>query len=373
MYRRLDVDVSTEPRILELASLVRSAATPALSGLVDLFARARIVIVGEPAPSSQLGRILQRLVPHLHAVGVRHVGIWWALRDDQPALDRLVTAPDFDEGGACWVVQRQTIRTGDDFAEYVDLLRATWAFNRNRPSGTPPVRLMGLDAELDLDAVTDTADLTHPGAWPHLRPRGSLARRAAEHLHEHVVATGASALVVTPTAHALTAWRRSTHPGVDRYDVELHEDRVMGLGNHLFAAMGDAVATVLVHGPVPGPAGGPAWLEPVDGTLGPAIEASAITVPALVPIGPQLAGLTLATPWEGITLDQVAGAWLVPDLPSRMRPPTPIRGLVHDGNIDQLRRRALDPTLRRPTSTPVDFDARVTARVQNALARWRGC
>lgn len=365
------MDVSTEPRIVELTSIVRSTAAPAVPGLVDLFGRSRIVIIGEPAPSSQLGRLLQRLVPHLHAAGVRHIGIWWALRDDQPVLDRLVTAPSFDEGGACWAVQRRTIRTGDDFAEYVDLVRAAWAFNRDRPSGTPPMRLLGLDAELDLDAVTDTADLTQPGPWPHLRPRGSLARRAAEHVLGHVVGVGASALLVTPTSHALTAWRRPAHPGIDRFDVERHEDRVVGLGNHLFAAMGDAVTTVLVHGPVPGPGGGSAWLPPVDGELGVAIESSAVAVPALVPSGAELGGVPLATGWDGITLGQVAGAWLVPDLPSRMRPPTPIRGLVHEGNIGELRRRALDPTLRHATSTPVDFDARLTARVQDALARWR--
>ena len=60
-----------------------------------------------------------------------------------------------------------------------------------------------------------------------------------------------------------------------------------------------------------------------------------------------------------LDLAQVATAWLVPDLPSRMRPPTPVRGLVHDGNIEELRRRALDPTLRRPTSTPADKEAGV--------------
>jgi hypothetical protein len=51
--------------------------------------------------------------------------------------------------------------------------------------------------------------------------------------------------------------------------------------------------------------------------------------------------------------------------------PTPVRGLVHDGNIKELRRRALDPTLRAVTSSPADFDARLTARVHDATARWR--
>lgn len=371
MYRPVGVMVSTQPNVAEVAPFVRSGVVPAVAGVVGLFGHARIVMVGEPAPSSQLGLLVQRLVPHLHAAGVRHLGIWWALRDDQTVLDRLVTAPNFDEGGACWAVQRQTIRRGDDFAEYVDLVRATWAFNRSRPSGTPPMRLMGLDAELDLDAVTETADLTTPQAWPHLRPRGSLARRAAEQLVDDVIGTGGRALVVVPTTHAVTSWRRPRHPAVDRYDVELHEDRVMGLGNHLFAAMGDGVATVLVLGPVPGPPDGPAWIDPLDGALAAAVETSAPAVPALLPTDRDLGIHHLSSGWSGVTLDQVAAAWLIPDVPSRMRAPTPIRGLVHDANIDELRRRALDPTLRAAASTPVDFDTRVTARIQDAAARWR--
>jgi hypothetical protein len=51
--------------------------------------------------------------------------------------------------------------------------------------------------------------------------------------------------------------------------------------------------------------------------------------------------------------------------------PTPVRGLVDDGNIAEMRRRALDPTLRALTSTPADFDRRLTARVHDAAALWK--
>jgi hypothetical protein len=328
-------------------------SAPASTGLVDLFRSSVVVMLGEPAPSRQLGLLLQRLVPHLHAAGVHHLGIWWALADDQTDLDRLVTGPSYDPDGACRIVHRRTARTGDDFAEYIDVVRATWAFNQQRPDGTAPMLLLGLDAELDLDAVTERADLTQPAAWPHLRPRGSLARRSGELLTDLVTGSGGRVLAVVPTTHALTATRRPAHPAVDRVDVEVRDGRVMGMGNYLFAALGDRVTTVLVHGPLPGPPDGPAWCAP--SAIG--VDIDGLEVPALV------RAADAGRSW--------ASAWLVVDRPDAMRAPTPVRGLVHDGNIKELRRRALDPTLRAVTSSPADFDARLTARVHDATARWR--
>ena len=341
---------------MDSATATSPTSAPASTGLVDLFRSSVVVMLGEPAPSRQLGLLVQRLVPHLHAAGVHHLGIWWALADDQDDLDRLVTGPSDDTDGACRVVHRRTARTGDDFAEYIDVVRATWAFNRSRPKGTAPMRLLGLDAELDLDAVTERADLTQPAAWPHLRPRGSLARRSAELLTELVTGSGARVLAVVPAAHALTAARRPAHPAVDRVDVEIRDGRVMGMGNHLFAALGDRVTTVLVHGPVPGSPNGPAWCSPP--AIG--IDIDGLDLPVLV-----------GTTGTAGTAGSWASAWLVADRPEDMCAPTPVHGLVHDENIGELRRRALDPTLRAMTSTPADFDARLRARVHAAQALWR--
>jgi hypothetical protein len=215
------------------------------------------------------------------------------------------------------------------------------------------MRVLGLDAELDLDAVTDRADLTQPAAWPHLRPRGSLARRSAELLTALVGSSGGRVLAVVPTTHALTANRRPAHPALDRVDVEIRDGRVMGIGNHLFAALGDRVTTVLVHGPLPGPPEGPAWRVPPE--IG--VDIGGLDVPAVVgAAGP-------GKSW--------ASAWLVADRPGEMCAPTPVRGLVHEANIAEQRRRALDPTLRAAISTPADFDARLTARVHDAAAMWK--
>jgi hypothetical protein len=339
--------------------------------VASLFPAAQVVLLGEPAPSAQVGRLVQALLPRLHAAGVDDVGIWWAQADDQDLLDRLVTSTSFDEAGACWAVQRQTVRTGADFAEYLDVVRAAWRCNRQRPAHSPALRLVGLDAELALDAVTDTADLTQPEAWFHLRPRGPLARLAADVVAEQVLARGRRALLVVPQAQAFTRWRRPFHPLVDRYDIDIRDGQVLGLGNRLFGMIGDRAVTVLVHGPAHGTAGGPAWADVADGRLDAALLASDVTTPCLLPLAGPVGELPLGGGWESVSLRAVAQHWLVAAQPGGMHPPTPVRGLVHDGNIDEQRRRALDPLLRRPQSTPQDFETRLTSRVHEAMARWR--
>jgi len=350
---------------------VRSAAVAAGPGMASLFESARLVLVGEPAPSAQVGSFVQDLPGHLDSAGVHHIGIWWAQADDQDLLDGLVTAPSFDEQAACWAVHRQTVRTGADFAEYLDVLRAAWRHNRRLGPGRPPMRIVGLDAELALDAVTDTADLTQPEAWVHLRPRGPLAMVAAEVVAERILDPGHKALLVVPQAQAFTRWRRPRHPLVDRYDIDVRDGQVLGLGNRLFAMVGDQAVTVLVHGPAHGTAGGPAWADVAGGRLDAFLAASEVETPSLLALSGPLGDLPLGGGWQGLSLAAVARAWLVAAPPGEMRPPTPLRGLVHEGNIDEQRRRALDPILRRLDSTPADFDDRLTSRVQDAMGRWR--
>jgi len=354
-----------------MVDAIGAAAMGAGPGIASLFDSARLVLLGEPAPSAQVGRLLQDILGHLDSAGVHHLGIWWAQADDQDLLDRLVTAPSFDEAGASWAVHRQTVRTGADFAEYLDVLRAAWRHNRALAPVHPPMRIVGLDAELALDAVTDTADLTQPEAWVHLRPRGPLAMVAADVVAERILDHGAKALLVVPQAQAFTRWRRPRHPLVDRYDIDVRDGQVLGLGNRLFAMVGDQAVTALVHGPAHGTAGGPAWADVAGGRLDAALAASEVDTPCLMDLSGALGHVPLGGGWSGLTLSAVAQAWLVAAPPGEMRPPTPVRGLVHEGNINEQRRRALDPILRRLDSTPADFDDRLTSRVHDAMARWR--
>ena len=231
------------------------------------FERHDIVFLGEFGRSQQGGQFLQSLVPALVDAGVWLLAVEWLLADDQNLIDELITAEDYDPVKAAMLVFRWGIRHAAVFTEYVDVLRAAWRANQRLDVNAPPFRVVGLDYELDYEAVTARADLLKPEAWPHLRHRGPAGRAMATVLQREVLATKGRALVVCATSHALTHHRRAVHPTRDRIDAEVVDGRVLGMGNHVYSWQADKVTTVLMHQPLQGAGCGADLVFCADGLL----------------------------------------------------------------------------------------------------------
>jgi hypothetical protein len=340
--------------------------------VADLFEEHQVVFIGEHAPSGQAGAFLQELIPALQAAGVWCLGIEFACVDDQAVLDALLRAPRFDETLARSAVFRWGLRHHFAYREYIDVLRAAWAVNQTKDPLAPMFRIVALDYDIDVDAVTETADLRSPFAWDHLRPRGTAARHMAEVVMREFVERGHRALVLTRTAHALTRLRRAPHHVYDAFDSELVDSRVVGAANHVYAAIADRAATVLIHQPLP-----------ADGELGDyTLAADGVLDAAFArPNGPKypvafdvrsgvLGQLSCNTSADGGDLSSRAQGWIFLDTIDRLTAPTPLGEVVDDATIEEARRFSLDPSLRQAESTPADFDAAVVASAAAAELGW---
>lgn len=337
-----------------------------------LFEDHQVVFIGEHAPSSQAGAFLQELIPTLQAAGVWCLGIEFACVDDQPVLDALLRAPRFDETLARSAVFRWGLRHHFAYREYIDVLRAAWVVNQTKDPLAPMFRVVALDYDIDVDTVTDTADLRSPFAFEHLRSRGTAARHMAEVVMREFVERGHRALVLTRTSHALTRLRREPHHVCDAYDSELVDSRVVGAANHVYAAIADRAATVLIHQPLP-----------ADGELGDyALAADGVLDAAFArPNGPKypvafdvrsgvLGQLSCDTSADGGDLSARAHGWVFLDTIDRLAAPTPLDAVVDDITIHDARRFSLDPALRQAASTPADFEAAVAASAAAAELGW---
>ena len=91
--------------------------------------------------------------------------------------------------------------------------------------------MIALDYDIDVDAVTETADLLSPYAWSHLRPRGPASKHMAEVLLRECTEKGEKTIVFSQTENALTRLRRIPHFVVDEIDREIIDGRVVGCGN----------------------------------------------------------------------------------------------------------------------------------------------
>ncbi|HAX06175.1 MAG TPA: hypothetical protein DCX77_10900 [Acidimicrobiaceae bacterium] len=338
----------------------------------DLFSHHEIVFVGHNVPSRKTGLFLQELIPAVNTAGVNLLGIEWACMDDQSLLDELVNADQFDEGIARSALFRWGLRYHFAFVEYLDILRAVWAVNRTRVPSSPPFRIVALDYDIDIDAVTASADLLSPYAWEHLRPRGPASRHMADVLLKEFVGHGHKALVLTKTGNALTRMRRRPHTTMDQIDTEVVDGRVVGCGNHVYSAIADQAATVLLHQPLTADGEHGLFTLPADGYLDAAFAHTNnphFPVAFDVNSGP-IGRLPCSTSIDNGDISQLAHGWIFLERPKDVRGPTPLQGLVDETNIDEARRWSLDPQLRQPDSTTRDFDIAIKNTAAAAELSW---
>tara|TARA_B100001173_G_scaffold45251_1_gene35944 strand:+ start:19141 stop:20361 length:1221 start_codon:yes stop_codon:yes gene_type:complete len=332
----------------------------------NLFSSHEIVFVGHNLPSRKTGLFLQQLIPAVNKAGVYLLGIEWACMDDQSLLDELVNADQFDEGIARSALFRWGLRHHFAFVEYLDILRAVWAVNRTQASGSAPFRIVALDYDIDIEAVTDNADLLSPYAWEHLRPRGPASKHMADVLLTEFVRHGHKALVLTKTGNALTRMRRRPHPTMDQIDTQIVDGKVVGCGNYVYSAIADRAATVLLHQPLTADGEHGLFTLPADGYLDAAFaHTNNPHFPVAFDVSSGSIGrLPCATSIDNGDISQLCNGWIFLERPKDVRGPTPLRGLVDETNIAEARKWSLDPMLRQPNSTIRDFDI----AIQNAAA-----
>ena len=124
----------------ELAGWFEKNGDTPESYVVGLFSDHDVVFLGEYHRIRHDVLFVQSLVEPLYNAGVRVLATEFGRREDQPLIDSLVTAPEWDEGLAREIVFRQFIWWG--YREYVDLYRAAWELNRGLPDGEPVFRIL---------------------------------------------------------------------------------------------------------------------------------------------------------------------------------------------------------------------------------------
>jgi len=360
--------------ILDLEDHVANTGLEPSAYVARCFERHDIVFLGEFGRSKQGGQFLQALVPALVDAGVWLLAVEWLLTDDQSRIDELITADEYDPVLAATLVFRWGIRHAAVFTEYVEVLHAAWLANQRLDINAPPFRVIGLDYELDYEAVTARADLSKPEAWPHLRHRGPASRAMAAILKREVPATKGRALVVCSTSHALTHHRRAFHPARDRIDSDVVDGRVLGMGNHVYSWRADRVTTVLMHQPLHGQIGGGADLVfCADGLLdmvfaGP--NGPKYPVGFDITSGP-FAKLKSNTAHDEPVLGGIANGYVFLESIYEMSAPTPCLATITTEHLEEARRRVLAGSLRDERTGVDQIQGAIETHATIAELTWR--
>jgi hypothetical protein len=139
--RKLDDDARAE-----CTAWVKRAGKEPGTYVVSKFAAHDLVLLGETHEVKENCEFVAALVAPLYKAGVRTLGTEFVRSRFNDRLAGIVTAAEYDEPAVADLFRRGPWPTWG-YREYLDIVRAAWAFNRTLPAGAEPFRVVGLDAD----------------------------------------------------------------------------------------------------------------------------------------------------------------------------------------------------------------------------------
>lgn len=332
--RRMPVARVDEETRIELAEFLANSPS-AREQVLDLFDTADLVLIGETGYARQHVEFAADLIPVLQSAGIHHLGYQYALIEDQDEIDRLVTAPTFDEEVARRVLFNNLSVFG--FQEHVDIFRAAWQVNRQRISSEPPFRIVALGNRLDYSAITSQDDVEDPEVMQRVFATGVPDQVMAEVMAEQFLDAGLKAAAFLQMDHAHTRFRRS---GYEQELADLGFRDMQRAGNALYAEYGSRVVSAALHGPVRHARSPRGFAYPTAGIIETAAEALPDGRTAGFRTGQSpfadvaIVSDALARDSEGeLTLKEYADAWLIVAPVKALSAVTPIEDFITDRNV----------------------------------------
>ncbi len=351
----------------QLRAFLATQAQPPEDYVLAKFATHDLVLIGEPHWVRQHVEFMQGMIPRLYRQGIYTLAIEFARRVDQPLIDSLVAAPEYEEALARRLLLQELVEWG--YQEYADLYRAAWEVNRTRPEGSRPFRILALNGAPNWSVIKTDAEFED---W---RIRLAAVRCETEQdwaqlLIDSVLARHEKALVYTGTHHAFTKYAQ---PIVnDGRLLRLENER---FGQYLYRSVPQRIFMIALDRPWPGLKDYAA--PPVLPANGVIAELLRDAPPARQRVGFDLVGSPFgALPsdstvykhgHEPFTLDKIADGYIVLGPISAFQPVHAIPDFINASNLDYARSHVARPSARGLTAE--QFNSRI-AESLNVIVQW---
>jgi Haem-binding uptake, Tiki superfamily, ChaN len=230
--------------------------------ILGLFDRYDIVFLGEYHRLKHDVQLVQRLIPLLHERGVTSLGIEFADRPDQPLIDALLSAEEYDSDLASRVLFNSSVFWG--YQEYADLFRAAWESNREAPQGTPRFRIIALNARRDWGLIRTPEDRHDPEILNKVWNGVAGDQYMAESILREVADGNGKALVYCGIHHAFTTYKQPCAFSPEGTVTDYFDQR---LGHLVRERLGDRAVTVALHASWPSQRGSGESVHPAGGAL----------------------------------------------------------------------------------------------------------
>jgi hypothetical protein len=313
--------------------------------VVGLFSDHDVVFLGEYHRIKHDLLFVQSLAKPLYEAGVHVLATEFGRREDQPLIDSLLTAPEWDESLAREILFRKYVWWG--YQEYIDIYRSAWRLNRDLPDDLPRFRILGLNDSPDWSLIKTSQD-RDDGTIKRQVWRGGGEDHWAGVILEAVEA-GEKVVVHSGIHHAFTEYRQPIviEGEFTRFDGSLR------CGNHVFREIGKRAVTIFFHSPWYGSEGyGSPLQHPADGIID-----SFMLGAEHHPVGFDLATGPFGVlgvgdsvyrhGYENPELRNFCDGWIYTGPFSGYEGVTPISDWINESNLDRARAQSPNPAYRQ--------------------------
>lgn len=313
-----------------------------------------IIFLGEYHRIKHDPELVQRLIPLLHRSGIYYLGFEFARRQEQPLIDSLLQAPEYNEQIARQILFKAFVAWG--FKEYVDIFKVVWQFNRSLPQGGRQFRILALGNSPDWSVLKTSADRDNREAMSKVW-HGETEENWAKVLIDAVISRSEKALVYCGTHHAFTEYRQPVV--VNGKFIRFGDTR---LGNFVFQKIGKRAFTIFLHAPWVSSDG---YDKPVVRSVDGYIDAVLNELnPKFQQVGFDLKGTPFGKlpgetsiykfGYDRFTLETIYDGYICQGLLSKYEGVTPIKDFINEHNLEEARAQAPNPELR--TISADDFN-----------------
>ena len=351
----------------ELEEWVGTNAVPPVDYLVSQFQDHRIIFLGEMGRVREQIQVVIDAIPALYNAGIRHLGVGFALSDDQDRIDELITGEEFDDALAHSILFDRMVVWG--FEEYVDVFRAAWEINRNLPEGTPPFRIVGLEVDQDYSHIVEPEDAEDPEKIRQVFAEGLPDVHMANVIREEFLATGNRALIYVGMQHAHTEFRNRAY--AERAE-ELNLGDSRRVGNIIYDQIGDDAVTVLIHTPWGDDRSQNGMAYPAGGALDALLEelpaerrAMGFDVDGTPFAELPVYAKSLTEGYDRLSFSEVTDGYITVELLTDYEPATPIEGFITDENFDRAVSNFPGPTPQDENLSPAQMNEYIQGLAQS--------
>ncbi len=331
-----------------------------------------VVFIGEWHRIKHDPELIQALIPQLYKNGVFILAIEFARREDQDLIDRLVSAPTYDEALARRLQFSHFVFWG--YQEYVDIYKAAWRLNRGLREDQRKFRVLGLSDSPDWSVLKTEEDTRNPELRRKVWRGGGEQFWAKVILDE--VAKKEKVLVYSGIHHAFSEYQQPIYDEQQKKFVRFETER---MGNYVYRQIAKRAITIFLHAPWVNAEGyGRPAVQPADGIMdavmaeaGPRFRRAGFDTK-----GTLFADLPSNTAlykygYEKFTLGMYCDGYIFQKPFAEYAGVTPIPDFINEGNIEQA--RAQSPNVRLRSASIEVFNAGIAedANVKKRLAALR--